>query len=250
MKLVIQLPCFNEAETLAETLLALPRRIAGVDEIEFLVIDDGSHDGTSEVARLWGVHHIVRHRKNRGLAAAYQTGIDAAIKAGADIIVNTDADNQYDGRDIPALVAPILEGQADIVIGDRQVRTNRHFGRGKQLLQVLGSMVVQRLSHTDLTDAVSGFRAMSRAASTSPLAAPRLSIGGSAAARLARFARVVAAASATDVARRSISPERSRSAISASRRASSERLTPAKSERSAATSRATLPSLRRWLRCC
>ena len=164
MKLVIQLPCFNEAETLAETLLALPRRIAGVDEIEFLVIDDGSHDGTSEVARLWGVHHIVRHRKNRGLAAAYQTGIDAAIKAGADIIVNTDADNQYDGRDIPALVAPILEGQADIVIGDRQVRTNRHFGRGKQLLQVLGSMVVQRLSHTDATDAVSGFRAMSRAA--------------------------------------------------------------------------------------
>lgn len=164
MKLIIQLPCFNEAESLPETLVALPRQIAGVDTIEFLVVDDGSEDGTSEIARLWGVHHIVRHRTNRGLAAAYQTGIDAAIKAGADIIVNTDADNQYDGRDIPALIAPILEGHADIVIGDRQVRTNRHFGRGKQWLQVLGSRVVQRLSHTDVTDAVSGFRAMSRAA--------------------------------------------------------------------------------------
>ncbi len=164
MKLIIQIPCYNEAETLPETLLALPREIAGVDTVEYLVIDDGSRDGTSEVARRWGVHHIVRHRTNRGLAAAYQSGIDAALTAGADIIVNTDADNQYDGRDIPALIAPILDGRADIVIGDRQVRTNRHFGWGKQWLQALGSAVVQRLSRTEVADAVSGFRAISRAA--------------------------------------------------------------------------------------
>ena len=164
MKLIIQIPCFNEAESLPETLLHLPREIAGVDRIEYLVIDDGSRDDTSEVARRWGVHHIVRHRTNRGLAAAFQSGIDAALAAGADIIVNTDADNQYDGRDIPALVAPILDGRADIVIGDRQVRSNSHFGRGKQLLQALGSAVVQRLSRTQVSDAVSGFRAISRAA--------------------------------------------------------------------------------------
>ncbi len=164
MKLIIQIPCYNEAESLPETLLALPREIAGVDTVEYLVIDDGSRDGTSEVARRWGVHHIVRHRTNRGLAAAYQSGIDAALAAGADIIVNTDADNQYDGRDIPALIAPILDGRADIVIGDRQVRTNSHFGPGKQWLQALGSAVVQRLSRTQVTDAVSGFRAISRAA--------------------------------------------------------------------------------------
>lgn len=164
MKLIIQIPCYNEAESLPATLLALPREIPGISSIEYLVIDDGSGDGTSEVARRWGVHHIVRHRTNRGLAAAFQTGIDAALAAGADIIVNTDADNQYDGRDIAALVEPIVEGRADIVIGDRQVRTNSHFGPMKRLLQRLGSAVVQRFAGTQVTDAVSGFRAMSRAA--------------------------------------------------------------------------------------
>lgn len=162
MKLIIQIPCYNEAESLPETLLALPRVIEGVDMIEYLVIDDGSHDGTSEVARRWGVHHIVRHRANRGLAAAYQSGIDAALAAGADIIVNTDADNQYDGRDISALIAPILDGRADIVVGDRQVRSNRHFSSAKRWLQALGSAVVQSLSCTEVKDAVSGFRATSR----------------------------------------------------------------------------------------
>jgi glycosyltransferase involved in cell wall biosynthesis len=161
MKLVIQIPCFNEAESLPETLLALPRSVPGVDSVEFLVIDDGSRDNTSDVARTWGVHHIVRHRTNRGLAAAFQSGVDAALAAGADIIVNTDADNQYDARDIAALVAPIVEGCADIVIGDRQVGRNEHFGAGKRLLQRLGSRVVRQLSGVQVTDAVSGFRAIS-----------------------------------------------------------------------------------------
>lgn len=164
MKLIIQIPCYNEADSLSETLLALPREIAGIDCIEYLVIDDGSRDGTSEVARRCGVHHVVRHRRNRGLAAAFQTGIDAALAAGADIVVNTDADNQYDGRDIAALVKPIIAGEADIVIGDRGVRSNEHFGPVKRRLQALGSAMVRRLSNTRVTDAVSGFRAISRAA--------------------------------------------------------------------------------------
>lgn len=164
MKLIIQIPCYNEAESLPETLLALPRTVPGIEVVEYLVIDDGSRDGTSDVARRWGVHHIVRHRTNRGLAAAFQSGLSAALAAGADIIVNTDADNQYDGRDIAALVAPIVAGQADIVIGDRQVTDNVHFGPLKRRLQALGSAVVQRLSRTRVTDAVSGFRAISRAA--------------------------------------------------------------------------------------
>jgi glycosyltransferase involved in cell wall biosynthesis len=164
MKLIIQIPCYNEAESLPVTLMALPRSVEGFASVEFLVIDDGSRDGTSEVARLWGVHHIVRHRTNRGLAAAFQSGIDAALAAGADVIVNTDADNQYDARDIPALVAPVAEGRADIVLGDRQVRDNVHFGPFKRGLQALGSAVVQKLSGTQVTDAVSGFRAISRAA--------------------------------------------------------------------------------------
>lgn len=164
MKLIIQIPCYNEAGTLPETLVALPRSIPGIDIVEVLVIDDGSADDTSKVASAWGVHHLVRHRRNRGLAAAFQSGIDAALAAGADIIVNTDADNQYDARDIAALVAPILDGRADIVLGDRQVRMNAHFGPFKRKLQALGSAIVQRLSRTDVTDAVSGFRAISRAA--------------------------------------------------------------------------------------
>ena len=163
-KLIIQIPCFNEAENLPDTLVALPRRIDGIDTIEVLVIDDGSHDGTAEVARRFGVQHIVRHRRNRGLAAAFQSGLDAALAAGADIVVNTDADGQYEGADIAKLVAPVVAHEADIVIGDRGVADNAHFGPFKRLLQRAGSHVVRRLSRTDVTDAVSGFRAISRAA--------------------------------------------------------------------------------------
>jgi len=163
-KLIIQIPCFNEADSLPDTLVGLPRRLPGVDSIEILVIDDGSHDGTAEVARRFGVHHVVRHRRNRGLAAAFQSGIDAALAAGADIIVNTDADGQYAGEDIAKLVAPIVAHQADLVIGDRGVGENAHFGPFKRLLQRLGSAVVRSLSRTEVTDAVSGFRALSRAA--------------------------------------------------------------------------------------
>ncbi len=163
-KLIIQIPCLDEAETLPETIAALPRRIAGVDTIEFLVIDDGSRDGTAEVARRWGVHHVVRHRRNRGLAAAFRSGLDAALAAGADIIVNTDGDGQYEGADIASLVAPIVAGEADIVVGDRGVGDNAHFSPFKRLLQRAGSGLVQRLAGTDVPDAVSGFRALSREA--------------------------------------------------------------------------------------
>lgn len=163
-KLIIQIPCFNEAEHLPATILALPRRIEGIDAIELLVIDDGSHDGTAEVARRWGVHHIVVHRGNRGLAAAFQSGLDRALREGADILVNTDADGQYAGEDVARLVQPIVEGRADIVIGDREVADNAHFGPFKRRLQRLGSAIVRRLSRTGITDAVSGFRALSREA--------------------------------------------------------------------------------------
>lgn len=163
-KLIIQIPCLNEAESLPDTLIALPRRLPGIDVIEVLIIDDGSTDGTADVARRFGAHHIVRHRRNRGLAAAFQSGLDAALAAGADIIVNTDADGQYAGEDIAALVAPIVAHVADIVIGDRGVGDNAHFGPLKRRLQRLGSAVVRNLSGTDVTDAVSGFRAISRAA--------------------------------------------------------------------------------------
>ena len=164
MKLIIQLPCFNEGDHLPDTIAALPRSIAGVDCIEFLVVDDGSRDDTSEVARRLGVHHIVRHRTNRGLAAAFRSGLERALREGADVIVNTDADNQYDGRDVAALAAPIIRGEADIVVGDRGVRDNAHFGPVKRQLQRLGSATVQRLSNTHIPDAVSGFRALSREA--------------------------------------------------------------------------------------
>lgn len=163
-KLVIQIPCLNEADHLPLTLAALPREIAGIDEIEILIIDDGSRDDTSEVALRCGARHIVRHRRNRGLAAAFQSGIDLALRSGADIIVNTDADGQYVGEDIAKLVAPVVAGEADIVIGDRGVASNEHFGFAKRRLQRLGSAVVRLLSRTDITDAVSGFRAISREA--------------------------------------------------------------------------------------
>jgi glycosyltransferase involved in cell wall biosynthesis len=163
-KLIIQIPCLNEAGSLPATILALPRKIEGIDKIELLVIDDGSTDGTSEVARLWGADHVVRHRRNRGLAAAFRSGIEAALTAGADIIVNTDADGQYAGEDIALLVAPVVAGTADIVVGDRGVAANAHFSPLKRMLQRLGSSVVQRLAGTDVPDAVSGFRAMSREA--------------------------------------------------------------------------------------
>lgn len=162
MRLIIQIPCLNEADHLPATLAALPRTIPGIDKIEVLIIDDGSNDNTAEVARQWGVQHVVRHRRNRGLAAAFQSGIDAALKAGADIIVNTDADGQYEGADIVDLVQPVLRGEADIVVGDRGVADNAHFGPFKRRLQRLGSAVVRRASGTDITDAVSGFRAISR----------------------------------------------------------------------------------------
>ena len=163
-KLIIQIPCFNEAETLPETLACLPRNIPGIDIIEFLVIDDGSADDTAQIALRWGVQHVVRHRRNRGLAAAFQSGLNAALAAGADIIVNTDADGQYAGEDIAKLVKPVLAGEADIVVGDRGVGDNPHFGPVKRQLQRLGSRVVRGLANTDITDAVSGFRAISREA--------------------------------------------------------------------------------------
>jgi glycosyltransferase involved in cell wall biosynthesis len=164
MKLLIQIPCLNERESLPETLLDLPRQIDGVDEIEVLIIDDGSTDGTAERAIELGVHHIVRFPQNRGLAAAFMAGIDAGLRLGADIIVNTDADNQYRGTDIPALVRPILDGRAEIVIGDRQTDQVAHFSFVKKLLQRWGSRVVRRLSASNVTDSPSGFRAISQRA--------------------------------------------------------------------------------------
>jgi glycosyltransferase involved in cell wall biosynthesis len=164
MKLIIQIPCFDEEQTLPETLADLPRTIDGIDKVEWLVIDDGSSDRTVEVARAGGVSHIVRLTNNKGLAAAFQAGLDASLKLGADIIVNTDADNQYRGADIPKLVAPILAGNADMVIGDRETDQIEDFSPLKKRLQRFGSAVVRRASNTNVPDTTSGFRAYNREA--------------------------------------------------------------------------------------
>ncbi len=164
MKLIIQIPCFNEEDQLPGTLADLPRELPGIETIEWLVIDDGSVDRTIEVARENGVDHIVRLTNNKGLASAFQAGLDAALKLGADIVVNTDADNQYKGSDIGKLVAPILRGDADMVIGDREVHTIEHFSPLKVRLQHLGSAVVRRASGTTVPDTTSGFRAYNREA--------------------------------------------------------------------------------------
>jgi glycosyltransferase involved in cell wall biosynthesis len=163
-KLIIQIPCLNEAQTLPATVADLPKSVPGVDVIETLVIDDGSRDGTAEVARACGVDHIVRMRRNKGLAAAFMAGIDASIKQGADFIVNTDADNQYNGHQIPKLLAPLLSGEADIVIGDRNIAGVAHMSWRKRQLQRLGSWVVRQVSGTTVPDTTSGFRAYTREA--------------------------------------------------------------------------------------
>src|SRR4051794_6665320 len=167
MKLIIQIPCLNEEETLPVTLRDLPREVPGFEEVEWLVIDDGSTDRTVEVAKALGVDHIVRLTNNKGLASGFQAGLDAALKLGADVIVNTDADNQYDARDIPKLIAPIVEGRADMVVGDRQVQTIEHFSPLKKALQRLGSWVVRQASSTTVPDTTSGFRAYNREAALS-----------------------------------------------------------------------------------
>ncbi len=162
MKLIIQIPCLNEEEQLPVTLAELPRHLDGVDEVEWLIIDDGSTDRTIEVARAHGVDHIVRFTRNKGLADAFQAGLDASLKLGADIVVNTDADNQYSAASIPDLIAPIVAGTADMVIGDRNTSSIEHFSPTKKLLQRLGSGVVRRASGTSVPDATSGFRAYNR----------------------------------------------------------------------------------------
>jgi glycosyltransferase involved in cell wall biosynthesis len=164
MKLVIQIPCYNEEPYLENTLRDIPRRIPGVDTIELVVVDDGSTDETASVARRAGVHHLVRFRNRKGLARAFMAGLDASLKAGADIIVNTDADNQYCGADIPQLIAPILSGEADMVIGDRTIDKLLHVSTLKRFLQRWGSWAVRRISGTDIPDCTSGFRAYNREA--------------------------------------------------------------------------------------
>jgi glycosyltransferase involved in cell wall biosynthesis len=164
MKLIIQIPCLNEEETLPITLADLPREVAGFDSVEWLIIDDGSTDRTVEVARTHGVDHIVRLTNNKGLASGFQAGLDAALKLGADVVVNTDADNQYYGPDVSRLVAPIVNGAADMVVGDREVQNVEHFSAPKKALQRLGSWVVRQASQTTIPDTTSGFRAYNREA--------------------------------------------------------------------------------------
>ncbi len=167
MKLIIQIPCFNEERTLPATLADLPRAVAGFDEVEWLIIDDGSTDRTIEVARAHGVDHVVRLTNNKGLAYAFQAGLDACLKLGADVVVNTDGDNQYFGGDIPKLVAPVVRGDADMVVGDREVMSIEHFSPLKKSLQRVGSWVVRQASSTEVPDTTSGFRAYNREAAMS-----------------------------------------------------------------------------------
>ena len=164
MKLIIQIPCYNEAETLEVAVNDLPKHIDGIDTIEYLIINDGSKDNTVEVAKKWGVHYVVNFRKNKGLAKGFMAGIDACLRNGADIIVNTDADNQYCGEDIEKLVRPIIEGKTDIVIGERPIDQTAHFSPLKKKLQHFGSWVVRKASKSTIPDAPSGFRAYSRQA--------------------------------------------------------------------------------------
>ena len=164
MKLIIQIPCYNEAETLEIALNDLPKHIDGIDEIEYLIINDGSKDNTVEVAKNWGVHYVVDFKRNKGLAKGFMAGVNECLRQGADIIVNTDADNQYCGEDIEKLVRPILDGKADIVIGERPIDQTEHFSPLKKKLQHFGSWVVRRASNTNIPDAPSGFRAYSKEA--------------------------------------------------------------------------------------
>ncbi len=164
MKLIIQIPCYNEEKTLGVTIADLPRHIDGVDQIEYLIINDGSADATVAEARRLGVHHVVSFKNNRGLAHGFMAGLDACLHLGADIIVNTDADNQYNGADIEKLVRPILDGRADMVIGERPIDETAHFSPAKKMFQHLGSWVVRKASGTSIPDAPSGFRAYSREA--------------------------------------------------------------------------------------
>jgi glycosyltransferase involved in cell wall biosynthesis len=164
MKVIVQIPCLNEEQFLPQALAGIPRRIDGVDSVQVLVIDDGSSDRTSEVARAHGADHVVRFKKRRGLAQVFMAGLDASLKLGADVIVNIDADNQYDGAEIPRLIAPILEGRAEMVVGDRGVSEVAHFSWTKRRLQTLGSWVVRKVSGTSVPDVTSGFRALTREA--------------------------------------------------------------------------------------
>jgi glycosyltransferase involved in cell wall biosynthesis len=163
-KLIIQIPCYNEEEALPATLAALPRKVPGFETVEWLVIDDGSSDRTAVVARQNGVDHVVRFQRHRGLSSAFIAGLDASVRAGADVIVNTDADNQYFAEDIPKLIAPILADEAEIVVGARPISATKHFSPFKKLMQRLGSWATRRISKTDIPDAPSGFRAVSREA--------------------------------------------------------------------------------------